>query len=227
MMGYILLEGGAEFGGRMAEVDQRAIELAGGRLAPLCIIPAAAAPDNNHHRAGQNGLRWFHGLGAQNVQVSPLIDSITANLPEVASQLEMARLVYLLGGFPAHLAASLAGSLAWQAILAAYHSGAVIAGSSAGAMVLCEYFFDPYADKFIPGLGLLPGCAVLPHHNSFGAGWASRLGSHLPKATLYGIDERTGMLNDGGGGRWKVYGQGQVTVYQAGQSRVFSAGQIF
>ena len=38
-MGYILLEGGAEFGGEMAAADRRAIELAGGPGAPIGIIP--------------------------------------------------------------------------------------------------------------------------------------------------------------------------------------------
>ena len=45
-MGYLLLEGGAEFGGRMREPDLKAIELAGGFDAPIRIIPTAAAPDN-------------------------------------------------------------------------------------------------------------------------------------------------------------------------------------
>ncbi len=46
MAGYILLEGGAEFGGLMSEPDLRAIQLAGGPDAPISIIPTAAAPDN-------------------------------------------------------------------------------------------------------------------------------------------------------------------------------------
>ncbi len=45
-MGYLLLEGGAEFCGRMRDPDLRAIELAGGFDAPLRIIPTAAAPDD-------------------------------------------------------------------------------------------------------------------------------------------------------------------------------------
>lgn len=49
-MGYLLLAGGAEFGGPMSAVDVRAIELAGGLDAPICIIPTAAAPNNNHQR---------------------------------------------------------------------------------------------------------------------------------------------------------------------------------
>ncbi|HJT58022.1 MAG TPA: hypothetical protein VJ761_16075, partial [Ktedonobacteraceae bacterium] len=62
MTGYILLEGGAEFGGEMAEPDMRSIELAGGLDALISIIPTAAAPDNNARRAGSNGVRWFKSL---------------------------------------------------------------------------------------------------------------------------------------------------------------------
>ena len=62
-MGYLLLAGGAEFSGRMIDADRRAIELAGGNAARIDIIPAAAAPDDNHRRAGQNGIHWFTKLG--------------------------------------------------------------------------------------------------------------------------------------------------------------------
>ena len=45
MTGYLLLEGGAEFSGKMADPDRRAIELAGGPDVIISIIPTAAAPD--------------------------------------------------------------------------------------------------------------------------------------------------------------------------------------
>ena len=54
-MGYLLLEGGAEFGGRMRDAELRGIQRAGGFAAPIRIIPTAAAPDDNHERAGNNG----------------------------------------------------------------------------------------------------------------------------------------------------------------------------
>src|SRR5512143_4068001 len=117
----------------MAEPDLRAIELAGGMDAPICIIPTAAAPDHNHQRAGQNGVRWFSGLGAQQVTLLPLIDQASANQTSLATTLQKARLIYLLGGFPEYLGNTLAGSLSWQAMLEAYQSGAVVGGSSAGA----------------------------------------------------------------------------------------------
>ena len=134
-MGYLLLEGGAEFGGRMSEPDLRAIELAGGFNSPICILPTAAAPDNNHKRAGSNGIRWFESLGAKNVFVVDVIDSASANDESLAASILTSRLIYLLGGFPRHLAETLENSACWRAALNAYGQGAVIAASSAGAMV--------------------------------------------------------------------------------------------
>ena len=139
MQGYLLLEGGAEFGGQMSEPDRRAIELAGGRDSSICIIPTAAAPDNNHQRAGRKR-------------------------------------------------------------------------------------------QVVEGLGLLPNTCVLPHHDTFGKNWAQQLASLLPGVVLLGIDERTGMIDDGQEGRkmgWRVYGQGAITLYRKGQHRVYQVGESF
>ena len=170
MRGYILLEGGAEFGGQMAKPDKRAIELAGGLDVRVSIIPTAAVPDNNHERAGQSGVHWFKRLGARQVTSLPLIDRDSANLITIASALRQSRLIYLLGGFPQYLAQTLAGSLSWQAMLESYDSGAVIGGSSAGAMILCQHYYDPDTQRIVEGLNLIPRACVVPHHNTFGRG---------------------------------------------------------
>ncbi len=230
MAGYLLLEGGAEFGGKMAEADRRAIELAGGSSAVISIIPTAAAPDNNQQRAGNNGVRWFRGLGARQVASLPLIDKASANDPSLAESIAQSCLIYMLGGFTGYLGETLKDSLCWQAMRTAYEAGAVIAGSSAGAMVMCQFYFDPARREVVEGLGLVPNTCVLPHHNSFGKGWAAQMSKLLPKAVLLGIDERTGMLDDGPGDRgasWRVYGQGAVTLYRKGQPTVYRAGESF
>jgi cyanophycinase len=230
MAGYLLLEGGAEFGGQMAEPDLRAMELAGGPGALICIIPTAAAPDNNAQRAGNNGVRWFRSLGAKQVELLPLVDKASANDPHIADRISQSRLIYMLGGFTGYLGETLKGSGSWQAMLRAYEAGAVIAGSSAGAMVMCQYYFDPARGQVVEGLELVPNACVLPHHNTFGKGWAPRLSRLLPDAVLLGIDERTAMLDDGDEGRkvgWRVYGQGAVTLYRKGQSKVYRTGESF
>ena len=226
-MGYILLEGGAEFGGQMRVPDLKAIELAGGFEAPICILPTAAAPDDNHLRAGKNGVRWFQSLGARDVESVPLIDKFSANSVEVADALRRAKLIYLLGGFTHYLGQTLKGSSGWDSVLEAYRNGAVIAGSSAGAMVMCQFYYDPGSGKVVEGLNLIQNALVLPHYNTFGKGWAARLLKELPGVTLLGIDERTGMLDDGHGLEWSVLGQGSVTAYRQGLREFHPTGGIF
>jgi len=226
-MGYILLEGGAEFGGQMEIPDRRALALAGDSSIRVSIIPTAAAPDNYHERAGQNGVRWFKGLGATRVTSLPLIDRTSADALDVVEALRQSQLIYMLGGFPHHLGQSLFGSLAWNAILTAYESGAVIAGSSAGAMVLCEAYYDPEAAKVHQGLGLVPGVCVLPHHDTFGEKWAPELKRLLPDTILIGIDEETGMLGSTPQGTWEVHGKGAVTLYRHEQRSIHGSDQPF
>lgn len=225
-MGTLLLEGGAEFGGAMREPDRKAIELAGGWDAPIRIIPTAAAPDHNDQRAGNNGIRWFEHLGARDVKSIPLIDRDSANDERIAQSFRDARLIYMLGGFTHYLGQALKDSRAWQAVLEAYDQGAVIAGSSAGAMVMCERYYDPGQGLIHTGLDLVHNSLVLPHHDTFGKNWAPRLLTVLPGVILIGIDEQTGMLNDATD-RWTVYGKGSVTLYAGGTKTTIDRGRTF
>lgn len=227
MSGTIVLAGGAEFGGRMAEVDRLALQAAGGLAAQVQIIPTAAAPDNNHARAGGNGERWFRGLGATDVSVVPVMDLKSANDPKIVELLATGRLFYLLGGFPRYLGETLLGSAAWEAMLDAYAQGAVIAGSSAGAMVLCERYYDPQSREILPGLNLIPHTCFLPHHNTFGKGWAAELNRRLPGFTLLGVDEQTGALRRSGEEVWVVAGKGAATVYRGGERVVYTTSDPF
>ncbi len=224
-MGTLLLEGGAEFGGGMRDPDLKAIELAGGFSAPIRIIPTAAAPDNNHQRAGNNGIRWFESLGARDVRSLPIVDTVSANDNSIVKSLREAKLIYMLGGFTGYLGETLKGSAAWEAVLEAYQAGAVVAGSSAGAMVMCEFYYDPSQGRVIEGLNLVKHSIVMPHYNTFGKSWASRL-LKLSPVTLIGIDEQTGMIDDGPR-LWNVYGAGNVTLYRNQQVETYPSGKSF
>jgi len=226
-MGYIVLEGGAEFQGHMADADRRSMALAGSDDARISIIPAAAAPDHNQDRAGNNGVSWFRALGARNVRSLSLVDETSANDSAIAEELRQSHLIFLLGGFPGYLAETLAHSICWEAILEVEQAGGVIAGSSAGAMVLCETYYDPFREETSKGLNLISGACVLPHHDSFGGKWARRLLEMLPDVILIGIDEETGMINDGLEGAWRVYGKAGVTLYRHGRKDRFVPGRDF
>jgi cyanophycinase len=226
-MGHLVLQGGGEFGGQMRASDLRAMALAGGYDAELSIVPAAAAPDRNHHRAGQNGRRWFQSLGARNVSVLPLIDRESAENPVIASRLRGSKLIYLLGGFPAYLVTVLWKSRSWEAIRAALNGDATVAGSSAGAMVMGSCFYDPVKQAVTKGLGILPETCIIPHFNTFGRQWIRRLQKELPLMTLIGIDEETGAIDDGPNRTWSVYGKGGVMLYRDHQIEEYGAGERF
>ena len=177
-MGFLLLEGGAEFGGGMSEPDLRAIELAGGPDAPIAILPTAAAPDNNHERAGRNGISWFRSLGASQVMWCRLSINPAANDPALAARLRSARFIYLLGGFPRHLgnterqpglaggARSLPGRRSDRRQQRRRH-GAVRA------------LLRSHDGRLLEGLNLLPHSCVLPHHNRSARNWAGPLSAQL------------------------------------------------
>jgi hypothetical protein len=92
-------------------------------------------------------------------------------------------------------------------------------------MVMCEFYYDPSKGQVVEGLNLVPNSIVLPHHNTFGKSWASRL-LEISQVTLIGIDEQTGMIDDGAG-TWTVYGAGNVTLYRNGQVEICVTGKSF
>lgn len=228
MAGHIVLAGGAEFCGQMVNADLRMLELAGGRDVPISIIPTASAPGQRHMEVGAHGRRWFRTLGARNIEVLPIVDRVSANDSVFAERLRASRIIYLVSGFMGYLHRTLKGSACWEAVQEAYQLGAVIGGSSAGAMVLGQYFYDPAIRRIADGFNLVSNTCVLPHHDVFGYGWVERLTQAMPHITVVGIDESTAMIDDGDTHclrNWNIYGGGAVTCYRLGSARVYNEGQ--
>lgn len=226
-MGILLLEGGCEFQGKMEEPDRKALALAGGENAGVVIIPTAAVPENDAEGAGNNGLKWFRSLGANNAVSVPVIDKETANDTELSNRLVQADFIFILGGSPGYLERTLRGSLCFNAICSAYHRGAVLAGSSAGAMVLCERYFDPADNQLKNGLGIQKSVVLIPHHDTFGNAWRELYLDNIPDALCVGIDEQTGMISDSDHQRWTVYGKGGVAVYRETSVEYYRTGEEF
>jgi cyanophycinase len=226
-MGILLLEGGCEFQGKMEEPDRKALELAGGKNAKVVIIPAAAAPDNNSERAGNTALKWFRTLGARSVFSLPIIDRKSADDPKLSAELDHANLIYILGGFPGYLDLTLRKSRCLDALWRAYQKGTVLAGSSAGAMVLCEWYFDPAVKEIKMGFGIKKNVILIPHHDTFGRSWHSVYLDKISDIQCIGIDEQTGMIRQGCNHRWTVYGKGKVTLYSKSSIVTYGTGQTF
>ena len=104
---------------------------------------------------------------------------------------------YLVGGDPGHVAQVLRGSAVWRAMFAAWLGGAVLAGSSAGAMALCSHTLvratwpNRFRRRPLEALGAVPKTAVLPHYDTFGERWIGSAQEAAPELTLLGVDERS------------------------------------
>ena len=217
-MSHVALVGGNEFRRECDGMDRALLDLMGGAGAPVVIIPTAAT-NENPYVAGENGVRHFRRLGAAPDKL--LVDDDNANHYEVASALELFRVVYFTGGDPVYLLETMRGSRTWEAVLSVHARGGLIAGSSAGAMALGGQMWR--FDGWVPGLGLVPNVAVLPHHAVMAARWdAARLAASLPSGvTLVGIDEATALLLPKG----RVLGAGQVTLYGPDGPRTYADGE--
>ena len=108
------------------------------------------------------GVAHFGALGAE---VEPVLvrDRAGADDPAAAQAIGEADLIYLSGGKPGYLLSVLAGSAVGRALAAAHERGAVLAGCSAGAMVLAGHAFDfrfrvaPWPLRWRTGLGFVAG----------------------------------------------------------------------
>jgi cyanophycinase len=224
MAGWLALAGGAEFQPGCEDADRMLVDAAGGAGARVAILPTAAAAEGAPGIAAANGVRHFNRLGAHAFGVM-IVDTATANDATLAAQLAFARLIYMAGGDPGYLLRSLKGSLAWRVMLDAWSEGAVLAGSSAGAMVLCEAMWNPATRRIEPGLAVVKRAAVIPHHRP-ASGWAGQLHRELDQVfSILGIPEQTSLIWNGS--TWQVAGPGDVTIYFREQTVIHHNGDRF
>ncbi len=214
----LALVGGAEWTAPAAALDAWLLEQSGSHS--VTVLPTAnrAHPD----LAVATARRHFAALGGDVVEAA-IRTRAHAEQPSWRERLGSAPFLYLAGGDPGHLATVLAGTPAWAGVLDAVGAGAVVAGSSAGAMVFGSRMIRPGAGGTEPGLGLLPGVVVLPHFERWPAQLAQVAdalaagvaGTDDVWVRVLGIDECTGLVlaspGDLEGGSCRVLGAGSVS----------------
>lgn len=212
MSGHLALIGGAEWGPDCV-FDAGLLAASGG--SEVLVLPTAAAYEHPA-RAVATAARHFEALGgsARGLMVLRRAD---ADDPAHEEEVRRARFIYLSGGSPMHLRSVLKDSRVWDALVAAWHDGAVVAASSAGARVLCDPMVDPRGGAFTLGLGLLAQVAIIPHHDTWSPEKARRT-IHLapPRLPVVAIDEQTALIRSPDGA-WRVEGRGQVVVFVGGE----------
>lgn len=237
MAGTIALVGAGEFLAGMAEVDRYLMERAPEQPARVIVLPTAAGLEDTKPWTDM-GVAHFRWLGAQ-VDYADVLDNISANDPAHAAKVRAANFVYLSGGSPGHLLTSLQGTLVWEAIQAVYNDGGVLAGCSAGAMVLggttrvrrAGAPAGPPSDlswEWATGLSLLPGIIVAPHFNRQTPERLRGLVSSVPaEHVVVGVDEHTAAVSVEGTDDWLVMGRGTVSVIHGEAHDTYQPGQRF
>jgi cyanophycinase len=219
----IALMGGEEFRPGCEELDYAILASVEVERPRLLVLPTAAAHENPA-MATSNGVRYFSELGADAAPLMAL-DRADAEDQALAAEVEAADVVYLTGGNPSYLLDTLQGTMLLRGMTAAHGRGAVLAGSSAGAMVLGAWMrFRGWREA----LGIAGSIATLPHHErAHPESVAAELAADAPPGltAVLGIDARTGCLGTADG--WTVLGAGQVAVYQGGAWRRRSSGESF
>ena len=213
----LALVGSGEYLPPIASMDR---ELIGRLAAPVRVVclPTAAGSEG-HARIdywSRLGVDHFTGLGAQ-VQSLPVIDRPSADDPALAAEVAHANFVYLSGGRPDYLHKTIEGTLVWHAILSVLENGGLLAGCSAGAMILGEKFFGFPGWK--PGFNFLPGATIIPHFDEIPGPMIGSLHVLAGKdVTILGIDGNTALVRTGD--HYEVLGSGAVTVWnRAGKIR--------
>src|SRR5271166_3242029 len=166
--GRIGLAGGNEFRSNCVTMDKMLLvqlKRSMDRPPRVVIIPTAAIK-GNPKMAADNGVRHFTALGAA-ASAALVVTRADADSTRYADQIKEADMVYLAGGDPPYLRDTLRGSSVWAAIRAVYERGGIVAGSSAGAMVLAAKMRAyGMSGDWIEALNVVPNIVVFPHHRA-------------------------------------------------------------
>jgi cyanophycinase len=179
----------------------------------VLVVPTAAAYEHPA-REIEAAAGHFEPLGATVTGLDVLTRPDALDEANAAKVRE-ARFLYLVGGSPMHLRSVVKDSPVWDALVAAWQGGAVVAAASGAARVLCDPMVDPRGGAFTVGLGLLGNLAVIPHHNHWSEEKAHRTLLLAPADLLVvGIDDATALIRSGDG-TWSVSGTGGVAVFRS------------
>ena len=222
MPGQMCLVGGEEFRVGCEEMDQEIMSASGQNPARVVVIPTAAV--TGPAKAANDGVTHFAKLGGDCSQLM-VLEREHAQDSKLIQLSRNAGVIYFTGGSPDYLLSTIKDSQLLQEIRDAVESGAVLAGSSAGAMVMGAMMRRPSTGGWIEALGLVPGIAVMPHHENRNPLETSKeLQGQVPSDLIVlGVDARSGCL--GSPGNWKAIGSGNVTVYRGSDWDVYQSGQ--
>ena len=213
MSGPLALVGGAEWQPG-CDFDRDLLAVSGGAK-EVVVLPTGAAYEHPQ-RLVEQAEAWFAELGAS-VRSLPVLTRRDAMDEANAAAVREAQFLYVAGPAALHLRSVLKESAVWDAMVHAWDGGAAVAGTSAGAMVLCDPMVDPRGGAFTLGLGLVEQMAVIPHFDTWSPEKVHRAFQLAPAGLpIAAVHEQTALLRSPDGA-WQTAGTGTVEVYVDGK----------
>ena len=174
--GAVGLLSGNEFTPLARSFDETILEGAGPRVAVLL-----AAGPGEADRQWASAEAHYRSLGAEPVLV-PMLDASEADPDRLPPDYDV---FFLGGGDPTNLLVALTGTTLWKEVLERWRAGSALAGSSAGAMVLCDVCLVPERGADVPtmwahGLGPLTEIALAVHASGRSDRWLEDVSRRAP-----------------------------------------------
>jgi cyanophycinase len=217
VQGKLLIIGGAEDKEGDCKILREFLRCAGGTKAHIVIMTAATSLPGE---VGDNYIRVFERLGAEDVRVVDTQRPEDANNPDYLEAIEQATGIFFTGGEQARIISCLKDTKLDAAMHKRYSEGIIIGGTSAGAAMMPDMMIiegdsetNPRVDVVAmgPGMGFLPNVVIDQHFAQRGR--LGRLVTALllqPAVLGFGIDENTAILVSGD--ELEVIGESAVTV---------------
>lgn len=223
MSGALALLGSGEYTSAMIEVDRALLATLGGvEHARVVVVPTASGLEPGMpEQWNARGVAHFTALGASVTPVA-LVTRDDAHAEPVLRALAQANFFYLSGGNPLYAIETWRATPAWRVLAERFHAGAVVAGCSAGAMMLggstisVRGMLLGQAPAWEPALELLPWVVTLPHfdrmqHFLDDQRFDAMLAGAPSHKIIVGVDEDTALVRFAD--RWQVLGQQSATVF--------------
>lgn len=232
MTGFFALAGGDEFRPSYQAPDRALLALLPPGLGPIVIVPTAAAHEGPERAIGTGSHHFFNLAPDIPITGALVVDTAKANDKQLVQRIVGAGMVYLTGGNPWYLVETLRGSATLEALQTVLQRGGIVAGSSAGAMALCQWMRQR-GGGWQEGLGLIPGVAVLPHHGDQPEALEATRAGLPAEASALGIPTGVTCVSLPGDdtsnerSRWRVLGARPVTIYRATGAQQAREGETF
>lgn len=230
--GNLIIIGGAEDKTGECSILKAFVTLSGAAAASLTIIATAT---EKPIEAGNQYKSVFARLGAIGSNILDINSRDDANMEKNAKIVSESSGIFFTGGDQLRITSILGGTKVYNALHAAYRTGATIAGTSAGASAMSRTMIvdgnnnDPARKctlKMAPGLGLLEAALIDQHFHQRG-----RIGRLLcgvaenPSILGIGIDEDTAVriYPDT---HFEVIGSNSVTIVDGRQIKSSNVSEL-